>query len=149
MDSDKILLVKKRHLLLMQVLCWAVPGIKIIHTGLQSMNAVRAVHPDRCWWLWLIDFGVIILFVLMFRNFVKRYINRILDFPDPKKSIFAFFDLRGYLTIFFMIALGISLKHIPAIPTEFFAAFYPGLGTALTLSGLKFLKAWRKESRIV
>ena len=68
--------------------------------------------------------------------------DRILNFPERKKSLFAFFDLRGYVLIIFMMGLGISLKHIPCLPVEFFAAFYPGLGTALSIAGIRYLVSW-------
>ena len=80
----------------------------------------------------------------MFNNFIKRYTTRILSFPERKKSLFAFFDLHGYVLIFFMMGLGISLKHIPSMPVEFFAAFYPGLGTALSIAGIRYLVSWCK-----
>ena len=147
MTTDKIVPVRKEHLLLMQVLCWAGPGIKIFITGLQNMAVVQEEHPERCWWLWLIAVTVVIAFTWMFRNFVQRYTNRILTFSTAKKSLFAFFDLRGYLLIFFMMGLGISLKFIPGMPAEFFAGFYPGLGTALIIAGARFLRSWLKAVR--
>lgn len=55
-----------------------------------------------------------------------------------------FFDLRGYILIFFMMGLGISLKLIPGIPSEFFAGFYPGLGAALSIAGIRYLASWWK-----
>lgn len=39
---------------------------------------------------------------------------------------------------------GISLKHIPCMPVEFFAGFYPGLGTALSIAGIRYLISWCK-----
>lgn len=74
----------------------------------------------------------------------QRYTERILGFTERKKSLLAFFDLRGYILIFFMMGLGISLKLIPGIPSEFFAGFYPGLGTALSIAGIRYLVSWWK-----
>ena len=142
MNTDRILLVNKEHLLLMQVLCWLGPGIKILITGIQAMLQVQANHPERVWWLCMIAVGVAVCFSLMFDNFIKRYTARILNFPERKKSLFAFFDLHGYVLIFFMMGLGISLKYIPAMPVEFFAGFYPGLGTALSIAGVRYLVSW-------
>ena len=147
MNTDRILPVNREHLLLMQVLCWLGPGIKILTTGVKSMAEVSSHHPGRVWWLALIAVAVAIAFSLMFNNFVKRYTQRILDFPERKKSLFAFFDLHGYLLIFFMMGLGISLKFIPGMPAEFFAGFYPGLGAALAIAGLRYLCSWIKAVR--
>ena len=142
MNADRFLPVNREHLLLMQVLCWLGPGIKILVTGIQAMLQVAATHPERVWWLCLTVTAVVISFSLMFNNFVKRYTARILNFPERKKSLFAFFDAHGYILIFFMMGLGISLKFIPCIPLEFFAGFYPGLGAALSIAGLRFFIAW-------
>lgn len=147
MNTDRILPVDKEHLLLMQVLCWLGPGIKILITGIQAVLQVHADHPERVWWLCLIALAVAVGFSLMFNDFIRRYIARILGFPERKKSLFAFFDLHGYVLIFFMMGLGISLKHIPCMPTEFFAGFYPGLGTALSIAGLRYLHSWFRSIR--
>jgi hypothetical protein len=144
MNVDKILPVNREHLLLMQVLFWLFPGIKILITGINAMKIVNECNPARVWWLALIAVVVAVLFSLMFNNFIKRYTARILGFPERKKSLFAFFDLRGYILIIFMMGLGISLKFIPGIPAEFFAGFYPGLGTALIIAGIRYFVSWWK-----
>lgn len=145
MNTDNILPVRREHLLLMQVLCWLAPGIVIMRKGILSLTAVAAANPQRLWWLIAIAVVVAVLFSLMFNSFILRYTNRILSFPERKKSLFAFFDLKGYILIFFMMALGISLKYIPCLPVEFFAAFYPGLGLALTIAGIRFFCSWCKQ----
>ena len=144
MNTDKIVPVNKEHLLLMQVLCWLGPGVKILVGGIQAMKQVNAVHEERVWWLCITAAVVAVCFSLMFNNFVKRYTARILNFPERRKSLFAFFDLHGYILIFFMMGLGISLKHIPEMPAEFFAGFYPGLGTALSIAGVRYFASWCK-----
>ena len=142
MNTDRIIPVNKEHLLLMQVLCWLAPGIIILKKGVMAMFSVHAVTPDRVWWLTLIAVAVAVSFSLMFNNFIKRYTARILGFAERKKSLFAFLDLRGYILIFFMMGLGVCLKYIPGMPAEFFAGFYPGLGTALSIAGVRYLVSW-------
>ena len=142
MNTDRIIPVNREHLLLMQVLCWLGPGVKILATGMKALVEVHSTHPDRVWWLCLIAAMVAVAFSLMFNNFVTRYTARILGFPERKKSLFAFFDLHGYILIFFMMGLGISLQFIPGMPTEFFAGFYPGLGSALAVAGVRYFVSW-------
>ena len=145
MNTDRILPVNKEHLLLMQVLCWLGPGIRIFITGVQAVLQVHAAAPGRVWWLCLIAGAVAVCFSLMFNNFVKRYTARILGFPERKKSLFAFFDAHGYILIFCMMGLGISLKFLPFVPSEFFAGFYPGLGLALSIAGIRYFISWVKS----
>lgn len=142
MNTDKIIPVRKEHLLLMLVLFWLGPGVRILITGMQAMQQVKDACPERVWWLCLIAVAVAVAFSFMFNNFIKRYTARILNFPVRKKSLFAFFDLHGYLLILFMMGLGISLKFVPGMPVEFFAGFYPGLGTALIIAGLHYFASW-------
>lgn len=144
MNTDRILPVRREHLLLMQVLFWLAPGIIILRKGILAMLAVYDTHPDRVCWLALAAVAVGVAFLMMFRNFVNRYTARILNFPERRKSLFAFLDLHGYILITFMMCLGLSLKYIPGMPQEFFAGFYPGLGIALAVSGIRYLTAWCK-----
>lgn len=144
MNTDRILPVNREHLLLMQVLCWLGPGIKVLTTGIQAMLYVNTNHPERVWWLMLIAIMVTITFSLMFNNFIKRYTARILNFSERKKSLFAFFDAHGYIMIAFFMCLGIGLKFFPGMPIEFFAGFYPGLGTALSIAGIRYFISWCK-----
>ena len=147
MNTDRIIPVNREHLLLMQVLVCLAPGIVITRKGITALLTVAETHPERVWWLSLIAIAVAITFSLMFNNFIKRYTARILNFPERKKSLFAFLDLHGYILITFMMCLGISLKYIPGMPAEFFAGFYPGLGTALSIAGVRYLLYWGKAVR--
>ena len=135
-----ILPVAKRHLLLANSIVWGAPGVKILVTGIQSY---LALWPSKSiFWLALGTVAVLAGFVWMFNRIVKRYADRILDFPEEKKSLFAFLPVRGWILILFMMGLGISLKFIPGVPTEFFASFYCGLGPALIAAAAQFLARW-------
>lgn len=70
----------------------------------------------------------------------KRFLARNADYVDM--SILVFLPVRGWGLVIFMMCLGISLKFIPGVPTEFFASFYCGLGPALITAGAQFLSKW-------
>ncbi|MBQ9309872.1 MAG: hypothetical protein IJ222_03305 [Bacteroidales bacterium] len=137
---DSFLPVARRHLLLANAIIWGAPGIKILITGIQSY--LEILPSKSVAWLALGTLLVLAGFLWMFGKIVKKYSDRILSFPEEKKSILAFLPVRGWILIIFMMCLGISLKFIPGIPTEFFASFYPGLGTALIVAGATFLSNW-------
>ena len=142
MNIDNILPVAKRHLLLANAIVWGTPGIKILVTGIQSYIAV---WPSKIiLWLALGTIAVLAGFQWMFSRIVKKYSDRIMAFPSEKKSLLAFLPVKGWILVTFMMCLGISLKFIPGVPTEFFASFYPGLGTALIVAGATFLAHWIK-----
>lgn len=145
MNIDTILPVRKRHLLLANAIIWGAPGVKVLVTGIQSY---LALWPSKhIVWLALGTVATLAVFNWMFSFFVKKYTRRILDFPGEKKSLLAFLPVKGWIMVIFFMCLGISLKLIPGIPTEFFASFYPGLGTALLVAGATFLSHWLKAAR--
>ena len=142
MNIGEILPVRKRHLLLANAIVWGAPGVKILVTGIQSY---LALWPRRTIvWLALGTAAVLAGFTWMFSFFVKKYSARIQGFPKEKKSILAFLPVKGWIMVIFFMCLGISLKFIPGVPTEFFACFYPGSGTALVVAGTTFFSNWLK-----
>lgn len=144
MNIDRILPVAKRHLLLANAIVWGAPGIKVLVTGIQSYIAIWPSKIIIC--LALGTVATIAVFNWMFSFFVKKYTKRILEFPEEKKSLLAFLPVKGWIMVIFFMCLGISLKFIPGVPTEFFASFYPGLGTALIVAGATFLANWTNAS---
>ncbi|MBQ8069786.1 MAG: hypothetical protein IJ202_02925 [Bacteroidales bacterium] len=143
--SKPILPVKKRHLLLANAIIWGAPGIKILITGVQ---AYLSLWPSKK--IIFLAIGTVLVlagFTAMFSRIVKKYSDRITGFPEEKKSVFAFLSTKGYILIIFMMCLGISLKFIPGVPTEFFASFYCGLGPALIVAAAKFFSAWIEEGK--
>ncbi len=134
--------VAKRHLLLANAIVWGAPGIKILTTGIQSY--LQLWPSKHIVWLGLGTVAVLAAFNWMFSFFVKKYSDRILAFKEEKRSLFDFLPLKGWIIVIFMMCLGISLKFIPGVPTEFFASFYSGLGPALIVAGATFFSKWLK-----
>lgn len=71
---------------------------------------------------------------------VKKHTKRIMSSPLTKHCIFSFFDLKGYIIMSIMIGGGITLRNAHIINPVYLGTFYLGLGTALLLSGIKFLQ---------
>ncbi len=140
MYIGKILPVAKRHLLLANAIVWGAPGIKVLVTGIQSYLALWP--SKRIVWLAVGSVLVLTGFVWMFNRIVRKYSDRILAFPQEKKSLLAFLPLRGWILVIFMMCLGVSLKFIPGVPTAFFASFYCGLGPALIAAAAQFFARW-------
>ena len=65
--------------------------------------------------------------------------------------MFAFFDLRGYILMTFMISMGIAISHWRVIPELYKGTFFISLGLSLLASsvfyiieGIQFVKSQRK-----
>lgn len=127
--------MNRKYLYYVAALIWGVPGIIITSKGVKSY----LIQPlDDLWWLMMITAAVLAAFFMMFRRIVDRYRGRIASLPD-KVSIWQTFPARGWVLLVFMMGLGITLKYIPDIPSEFTAAFYSGLGPMLLLSSIRFM----------
>ena len=133
--------IRKVHLLAVNGLLWTAIGTKISITGVSHYLAA----PSRSlWWMIPLSLAVFAGFYRMFTGIVRKYSERIHSLPGPREPIYLTFSPKGYLVIAFMITLGITLKHIPGIPSSFFAWFYLGLGPGLLSAGIRFLISWRK-----
>jgi len=65
---------------------------------------------------------------------------------NEKKCLFAFITGKSYLIIAVMIAMGIVLRH-SAIPKQYLAILYIGIGLGLILSSVRYIRIFIKEIR--
>lgn len=136
-----MLKVKKQTLLIFAGAVWLIAGINILRIGIESF--INCFDANKVLKYLLIIAGAIIIFIgfyFMFSKIVKKHTKRILGYKEEKKSIFYFFDAKGYILMIFMMGLGIGLRSSNLLPTEFFAVFYNGLGSALSIAGVIFIK---------
>jgi hypothetical protein len=83
--------------------------------------------------------GFIPFFMLVFRKVSLRYINRIINLPQRRPCMFAFFDLRGYIMMSFMITIGILVSHWKVIPELYKGTFFISLGLSLLASSIFYI----------
>lgn len=83
--------------------------------------------------------GFIPFFLLVFRKVSYRYFSRIVNHKSAKPCVFAFFDLRGYIMMTFMISLGIAFHHFKLIPTQYKGIFLVSLGLSLFASSVYYI----------
>ena len=75
----------------------------------------------------------------MFFSMSQKHTKRILAYED-KRPFWNFFDAKSYLIMVFMMSMGIGLRASGKIPDFFIAFFYTGLGLALALAGIIFIR---------
>jgi hypothetical protein len=83
--------------------------------------------------------GFIPFFMLVFRKVSRRYITRIKNLPQLRPCIFAFFDVRGYILMTFMITMGILVSHWKVIPELYKGTFFISLGLSLLASSIFYI----------
>jgi hypothetical protein len=83
--------------------------------------------------------GFIPFFLLIFRKVSLRYVTRIINMPNRRPCLFAFFDLRGYIMMSLMISLGIAVSHLKIIPEIYKGTFFISLGLSLLASSVFYI----------
>ena len=127
--------LQRKHLYLAAALLWGVPGAVITIKGVMAYTFVAWQSQ---WYLFPVTIVVMTGFFFMFNRVVARYISRIESLPADKLNLQNTFSFRSWLLMFFMMGLGLLLKHVPDLSVAFVASFYSGLGPLLLLSAAKF-----------
>ena len=78
-----------------------------------------------------------------FLKIVDKNLNR-LDQMSGKNCLFSFIPWKSYLIIIVMIALGTLLRH-SMIPKKKLAILYIGIGLALILSSVRYIRIFYRE----
>ena len=131
-------MVSKRTLLLIAGLVWLAAGVNILRIGLKALITLFSGGTGRL--LLALGLAVVICaaFSLMFSRIVVKHTARILAY-ETKQPAYRFFDTKSYILMAFMMTLGITLRRSGFVPEYFFTWFYTGLGTALSIAGIRFL----------
>jgi len=128
--------VSKSVLLLIAGIMWI--GIGIMLDGL-SYSWLRAEKPDSALLASLVGFVcALVIHHFGFLHVVDENLGRILPM-EGKRCIFSFMPWKSYILIIIMILMGFLLRLSP-IPKLYLAVLYSGIGTALILSSVRYLR---------
>jgi len=125
-------------LLILAGLIWSIVGIMLLHLAYLWLKTASDINfffystPGLLMGILIHHFG--------FLKIVDKNIIRILQMKG-KKCLFAFIPWKSYITIGIMITMGILLRH-SMIPKKDLAILYIGIGLALFLSSIKYLKVF-------
>lgn len=128
-------------LLFLAGIVWIFVGIMLLFFAFSWLSTV----PDFKFSLFT---GAGVLLALLAHHFgflriVDKNLKRI-RLMNEKKCLFAFIPWKSYLIILVMIAMGAVLRH-SAIPKQYLAILYIGIGLALILSSVRYMRAFIKE----
>lgn len=126
--------VKKRNLLLIAGLVWFMAGFNVARIGILVYGSI-----DHVWYLYCLSLVVFMVFGRMFLKMTKNHTKRIMAY-DAYVPFWKFFDKKSYLIMAFMMSFGIGLRASGLAPDFFIGFFYTGLGFALALAGIVFVK---------
>ncbi len=135
--------VKKRTLLLIAGIVWLTAGINVARLGVLSYLSI-----EQRWYWYLLSIVIFLLFGAMFFRMSQKHTKRIIGYEDERQLFLRFFDLKAYIIMAIMMGGGIGLRAAGVFPDQFVAFFYTGLGSALALAGVLFMKNYIRFERI-
>ena len=135
--------VKKRTLLFIAGAVWLIAGFNVARLGILSYHII-----EPKWYMYLLTVLVFALFGAMFFKMSKKHTKRILGY-EGDRPFWHFFDLKAYLIMACMMGGGIGFRAMGIFPDLFVSFFYSGLGCALALAGVLFLKNYFCYGQIV
>jgi hypothetical protein len=125
----------KRILLFIAAVVWTFAGTMLFTRGIGMMN----VDLDFFWLRFIISLVCGALFYgVLFTRISKKHVNRIVQLPVERPTIFSFFDKKGYIMMVGMISLGIFLRTSGIVSPFYLSVLYVTMGVPLFLSSLRF-----------
>ena len=128
--------VPKNTLLLIAGILWISMGIildGISYSWLKTEGLTHAILVS------IIGFiCALVIHHFGFLRIVDRNLDRILPM-EGRRCVFSFMPWRSYILIIIMVLLGFLLRHSP-IPKLYLSVPYIGIGTALILSSVRYLR---------
>ncbi len=127
--------IQRTYLLLVAALVWTFAGSMLLFRGV-TLNPVLPVN----WWeeVLLSILSGIIFYKLLFTRISRKHVQRIQSMQEDKPSVFAFFNLKSYMMMLSMIALGITLRKTGIVSAEYLAVMYITMGIPLLMSSFRF-----------
>ncbi|WP_321438930.1 hypothetical protein [uncultured Bacteroides sp.] len=128
--------VNNRQLLLLAGMVWIVAGANILRIGILTWLT------DSQYWLFKAGEATLvflIFFNLIFKKLYNKHTDRICKKAN-NNHLLSFFDFKGWIIMFFMITLGVTVRKFQLLPNSFISVFYTGLSTALIITGILFFR---------
>lgn len=131
--------VNRQFLLITAGIVWVIAGSNILRIGI-----VTWFNNSHDWMFKIGEATIVFLlfFVLIFRRLYYKHTQRIEQKKEARNCPFSFFDVKGWITMIFMISMGITIRSLHLLPDSFISVFYTGLSIALILTGILFIRYW-------
>jgi uncharacterized membrane protein len=141
-DEDKPV-ITNRVLLLFAGIVWECVGILLLYLAYSWLSVTPAIN------IYLFAGAGVVLALLVhhfgFLKIVDKNLQRIIQM-DEKKNLFSFMPWKSYLLVVIMITMGAVLRH-SVVPKHYLAIVYIGIGLALILSSVRYIRIFVGEIR--
>ena len=135
--------VNKRVLLFLAGFMWLGVGTMLLFQSFAWLNAFRAQYSYLFGGI-----GVLVALIVHHFGFLKivdKNLGRILPM-EGTRCVFSFISWKSYLIVAVMVAMGAFLRHLP-IPKPYLSILYIGIGLALLLSSIRYLRVLLSQIR--
>lgn len=133
--------VTRTFLLFLAGIVWECVGIMLLFLAFSWLSTASKID------IYLYSAAGIVLALLIhhfgFLKIVDKNLKRILQM-NGKKCFFSFFPWKSYLIIVVMVGMGALLRH-STIPKKNLAILYIGIGLALILSSVRYIRIYYRE----
>jgi hypothetical protein len=133
--------VEKSVLLLLAGFMWIVVGLILLSFSYSWLS----IPPNNFSLIYIVT-GVCLALMVHHFGFLRiadKNLGRILPMVG-KKCLFSFMTWRSYITAGIMVMLGMMLRH-STIPKPYLSILYIGIGLALILSSIRYLRVYFKQ----
>jgi hypothetical protein len=128
--------VDKKVLVLMAGFMWCGVGIMLITFAVTWLSVFKG--PGTMLFYLAGFIAAMPIHHFGFLKIADKNLKRLLPLTE-KKCAFSFMTWRSYITVLVMVSMGIALRH-SAIPKQYLSILYNGIGLALFLSGIRYLR---------
>ena len=128
--------VDKRILVLLAGTMWCGVGIMLVNLAVSWLSPLNSRESG-------IYYAAAFLAAMAIHHFgflkiADKNLNRLLPLTE-KRCLFSFMTWRSYIMVLIMVSMGITLRH-SALPKRYLSILYNGIGLALFLSGIRYLR---------
>lgn len=142
-DIDKCKPAARNTILLFLAgIAWECVGIMLLFVAFSWLSTASRIDVYLCSCA-----GVLLALLRQHFGFLKiadRNLKRILQM-NGKKCLFSFIPWRSYAIIAAMVTAGALLRH-SVIPKKYLATLYMGIGLALVLSSVRYIRVFCRET---
>ena len=138
--------VNRQFLLITAGIVWIIAGTNILRIGI-----VTWMNSTQDWMFKIGDATVVffLFFVFISSKLYYKHTRRIEEMKEDKNCPFSFLDVKSWIMMVFMIALGITIRSLHLLPDSFISVFYTGLSIALILTGILFICYWWQKRKLL
>ena len=134
--------IPKNHLMLIAGLVWCAAGAMVCVIGLPLEFELAPSH------LILLPLAVVIFvafYFFVFSRLVRKHTGRIRARAEDRLPFWHFFNASSWAVMAVMMGGGMALRLSHLVPDWMIAFFYSGLGVALFMCGVRFLRVFARK----